>query len=253
MTETDAPRILVVVPTYNERSTIARVVRGVLAAAPADVLVVDDSSPDGTGQVVEQLGESEPRIHVLHRGAKQGLGSAYRDGFRWGLGRGYDVLVEMDGDLSHDPQELGALLERIDAADVVVGSRYVDGGRTENWPRRRRFLSRSGNRYVQLVTGVPVRDATSGFRAFRRQVLEDLGLENLRSEGYAFQVEAVLRAWDRGYAVEEVPITFVERRSGASKISRAIVFEAVWRVLAWRVGHSRRSHRRTRSGRERVG
>lgn len=227
-------RTLVILPTYDECDTLEEVVSGVLAAASlVEVLVVDDSSPDGTGEIADRLSARHSRVHVMHRPSKLGLGSAYRNGFRWGLDRGYDVLVEMDADLSHDPAALPQLLAATSWADLVLGSRYVPGGRTENWPWHRRALSRGGNRYVQLVSGVPVHDATSGYRAFRRDVLEELEVDSLRSEGYSFQLETVLHAWRRGFTIAELPITFVERRSGASKISRAIVFEALWRVLIW--------------------
>lgn len=227
-------RTLVVVPTYDERSTLPEVVARTLAApVDVDLLVVDDASPDGTGQVAEQLAAAHPEVHVLHRDAKRGLGPAYRAGLGWGMQRGYDVLVEMDADLSHDPGHLPELVGRTARADLVLGSRYVPGGGTRNWPWHRRALSSGGNAYVRLVTGVPVRDGTSGFRAFRRPVLEAIELERLRSDGYSFQLETLLLTWRAGFWIEEVPITFVERRSGTSKISRSIVFEALWRVLWW--------------------
>jgi glycosyltransferase involved in cell wall biosynthesis len=228
------PRTLVVVPTYNEASTLAEVVQRALAAPVAvDVLVVDDASPDGTGRLADDLAAAHPEVHALHRAGKEGLGPAYRAGLGWGLDRGYDVLVEMDADLSHDPGQLPDLVAAAAHADLVIGSRYVPGGRIRNWPRRRLALSAGGNRYVQWVTGVPVRDATSGFRAFRREVLVAIGLAELRSDGYSFQLETALLTWRAGFAIDEVPITFVERRAGASKISRAIVVEALWRVLVW--------------------
>lgn len=244
MTRSGAP-VLVLVPTYDEADTIGDVIDGVLASTEdADVLVIDDASPDGTGAIVERRSAVDERVHVLHRGAKRGLGSAYRDGFSWGLDRGYRVLVEMDADLSHDPAHLPALIGATSTADLVIGSRYVPGGGTRNWPWTRQVLSRAGNRYVAVVTGVPARDATSGFRAYRREVLEELGVQSLRSEGYAFQVEGVLRTWRAGFAVAEVPITFVERREGTSKISRAIVVEAIWRVLVWGLRARRATPRR---------
>lgn len=227
-------RTLVVVPTYNERATLAEVVeRALKAPVPLDLLVVDDASPDGTGQLAEALARRHPEVHVLHRPEKAGLGSAYRMGLAWGLERAYDVLVEMDADLSHDPGQLAELIADTDVSDLVIGSRYVPGGQVRNWPLHRRVLSAWGNRYVQLVTGIPVRDATSGFRAYRRAVLEEMHLERVRSEGYAFQLETVLWTWRSGFLVTEVPITFVERRAGASKISRSIIAEALWRVLLW--------------------
>lgn len=233
---------LVVVPTYNEHATLPEVVeRAVAAPVTTDLLVVDDDSPDGTGELAERLGERHAGVHVLHRPAKQGLGPAYRAGLGWGLERGYDILVEMDADLSHDPGQLPEMVAAMGSADVVIGSRYVPGGRVRNWPPHRRVLSVGGNRYVQLATGLPVRDATSGYRAFRRPVLEEIGLAALRSDGYAFQLETVLLAWRHGFRIDEIPITFVERRSGASKISRAIVLEALWRVLVWGVRGPRRA------------
>lgn len=232
---------LVVVPTYNERETLPRVVSGVLGTGvPADVLVVDDASPDGTGRLADQLAAEHERVHVLHRTRKTGLGPAYRAGLGWGLERGYGILVEMDADLSHDPAHLPALVGALDGADLVIGSRYVPGGAVRNWPWHRRMLSSWGNRYVQLVTGLPVRDATSGYRAFRRELLEVLGLPDLRSDGYAFQLETALQTWWAGFRIVEVPIVFTERRHGASKISRAIVAEALWRVLVWGLTGPRR-------------
>ena len=234
-------RALVVVPTYNERSSLAAVVGGALAAdARLDVLVVDDASPDGTGVLAEQLADADPRVQVLHRPAKGGLGGAYRDGFRWGLERGYEALCEMDADGSHDPRDLPRLLRGVAGADLVIGSRYVPGGAVRDWPRHRMALSAAGNRYVQLVTGLPVADATSGFRAYRRAVLEALRLDSVGSDGYSFQLEMVLRTWRAGFRIVEAPITFVERRTGASKISRGIVAEAIWRVPAWALAGPRR-------------
>ncbi len=231
-------RVLVVVPTYNEIATLERVAKGVLAAAgrsphAVELLVVDDGSPDGTGALADRLAAEHAGIAVLHRERKEGLGPAYRAGFAWGLARGFDALCEMDADLSHDPADLPRLLTTLARADLVVGSRYVPGGSVVDWPWHRLALSRGGNRYVRAVTGLPVRDATSGYRAFRRAVLETLDLSTVRSDGYSFQLEMALRTWRLGFRVVEVPITFVERSEGASKISRAIVAEAMWRVLQW--------------------
>ncbi|MBW3619772.1 MAG: polyprenol monophosphomannose synthase [Actinobacteria bacterium] len=238
-------RALVVVPTYNERETLPEVIARVLAVpADVDLLIVDDGSPDGTGAIADEHAERSERVSVLHRPAKAGLGPAYRAGLAWGVARGYGILVEMDADLSHDPGQLPALLAAAERSDLVIGSRYVPGGRIENWPRRRLLLSAGGNAYVRLVTGMPVRDATSGYRAFRSPVLDGIGLADLRSDGYAFQLETALRTWRAGFVIEEVPITFVERRAGASKISRAIVVEAVWRVLGWGLRGPRRAGRR---------
>lgn len=225
---------LVVVPTYNERESLEPVVEAVLACpAPTDVLVVDDRSPDGTGELAAALARRHAQVHVLHRTHKQGLGPAYVAGLSWGLAQGYEVLCEMDADRSHDPADLPRLLAATTSADLVIGSRYVPGGRLENWPVHRRWLSEGGNRYVRWATGLPVADATSGYRAYRRAVLEELDLSTVRSDGYSFQLELLLRSWRAGFRVVEVPITFVERRTGASKISRAIVVEALWRVLVW--------------------
>jgi dolichol-phosphate mannosyltransferase len=234
------PRTLVVVPTYDERGTIAELVHALRGLPdPPAVLVVDDASPDGTGQVADALAAVDPDVEVLHRDRKAGLGPAYRAGLRWGLDRGYEVLVEMDADLSHDPLVLPRLLAATGDADLVIGSRYVPGGGVERWPARRLLLSTAGNRYVRAVTGLPVHDATSGYRAFRRPVLTAIGIDSLRSDGYAFQVETALRAWRAGFAVTEVPIRFVERREGASKLSRRVVLEAIWRVLRWAAGPRR--------------
>ena len=233
---------LVVIPTYNERITLPEVVARTLSVPVAvDILIVDDNSPDGTGKLADELADQFPNVHVLHRPGKSGLGPAYRAGLGWGLDKGYDVLVEMDADLSHEPGHLTAMLAALRQADLVIGSRYVPGGGTENWPWHRRLLSRGGNRYVQVVTGIPIRDATSGYRAFRRPVLEEIGLRDLRSDGYSFQLETVLASWRQGFEVDEVPITFVERRAGASKISRSIVIEALWRVLLWGLRGPRRA------------
>lgn len=234
-------RALVVVPTYNEVETLPTVVERALAADERlELLVVDDASPDGTGALADRLAACHARSHVLHRKAKQGLGGAYRAGFAWGLARGYGAFCEMDADLSHDPADLPRLLRALKGADVVLGSRYVHSGRVENWPTRRRLLSQAGNRYVHALTAMPIADATSGFRAYRRDVLLDLDLASVTSEGYAFQLELALRAWRAGWRIVEVPITFVERSAGASKISRGIVLEAVWRVALWATQGPRR-------------
>lgn len=228
-------RTLVVVPTYDERANIDELVTRTLAVPDVDLLVVDDASPDGTGQRADELAADEPRMRVLHREGKAGLGSAYRTGLGLGLDEGYDVLVEMDADLSHDPGVLPELLAGARDHDLVIGSRYVPGGGVQNWPLHRRVLSAGGNRYVRLLTGIPVRDATSGFRAYRAEVLEAIDVRALRSDGYSFQLETALQAWLAGFRVAEVPITFVERVAGASKISRTIVVEAMLRVVVWGV------------------
>jgi glycosyltransferase involved in cell wall biosynthesis len=237
-------RALVVIPTYNEADSVLGVVERVLQADPrAEVLVVDDGSPDGTAKLVADRAATEPRLHLLERDAKQGLGAAYRAGFAWGLERGYDALVEMDADLSHPPERLPALLDGLAEADLVVGSRYVPGGRTVNWSPLRRAISRGGNAYVRLALGLPVHDSTAGYRAYRRQVLEALPVSAVRSNGYSFQVEMAHRAWQEGFRVLEVPITFTERATGVSKMSKQIVAEALWRVAVWAVTGGRRRAR----------
>jgi dolichol-phosphate mannosyltransferase len=227
-------KALVVMPTYNEAASVVGVIDQVLAADPrVDVLIVDDGSPDGTARLVAERAAGEPRVRLLERSAKQGLGAAYRAGFAWGLERGYDALVEMDADLSHPPDRLPALLDGLAEADLVIGSRYVPGGRTVNWSRLREAISRGGNAYVRLALGVPVHDCTAGYRAYRRQVLEALPVSAVQSNGYCFQVEMVHRTWQEGFRVVEVPIAFTERATGVSKMNRQIVAEALWRVTVW--------------------
>jgi dolichol-phosphate mannosyltransferase len=229
-------RVLVIVPTYNEATNIAAVIGRLRAAVPeADVLIADDNSPDGTGKIADELAsdDRDGRIHVLHRPGKQGLGAAYLAGFRWGLDRGYDVLVEMDADGSHRPEELPRLLAGLGWSDLVLGSRWVAGGSVVNWPRSRQFLSRGGSTYSRLMLRLPVRDVTGGFRAFRAATLHGIGLDEVQSQGYCFQVDLLRRAVQRGFTVTEVPITFVEREHGVSKMSRSIVVEALWRVTLW--------------------
>ena len=228
-------RTLVVIPTYNEADNVAWIVEQLHAAQPdVDVLIADDGSPDGTGDIADRLADADRRINVLHRSGKQGLGSAYRAGFAYGIERGYDVLVEMDADGSHRPQDLGKLLEASEAgADLVLGSRWVDGGGVVNWPWHRRFISRGGTFYARLMLGIPVKDATGGFRAFRRQTLERLPLDEVASQGYCFQIDMARRVLGAGMTIVEVPITFVERERGESKMSGGIVREALWRVTVW--------------------
>jgi dolichol-phosphate mannosyltransferase len=239
-------RVLVIIPTYNEQVTLPVAVARTRASTPdADILVADDNSPDGTGAVADQIAAADDQVHVLHREGKQGLGAAYLAGFRWGISRGYDVLVEMDADGSHPPEALPDLLAALAEADVVIGSRWVPGGEVENWPRSREILSRGGNTYARIMLGVPVHDATAGFRAYRRTALEALHLSDVQSQGYCFQIDLTRRAAAAGLRIVEVPITFVERQVGDSKMSRAIVAEALWRVTAWGVSsHARRLVRR---------
>ncbi|KRC63743.1 dolichol-phosphate mannosyltransferase [Aeromicrobium sp. Root236] len=228
-------RTLVVIPTYNEADNVAWIVEQLHLAQPGvDVLIADDGSPDGTGEIADSLAADDPRVNVMHRSGKQGLGSAYRAGFAWGIERGYDVLVEMDADGSHRPEDLGRLLEASDAgADLVLGSRWVDGGGVVNWPWHRRFISRGGTFYARLMLGIPVKDATGGFRAFHRQTLEKLPLDEVASQGYCFQIDMARRVLGAGMTIVEVPITFVERERGESKMSGGIVREALWRVTVW--------------------
>jgi len=238
-------KALVVMPTYNEAESVIGVIDQVLAADPrVDVLIVDDGSPDGTARLVAERAAGEPRVRLLERSAKQGLGVAYRAGFAWGLQRGYEALVEMDADLSHPPERLPALLDGLAEADLVIGSRYVPGGRTVNWSRLREAISRGGNAYVRLALGVPVHDCTAGYRAYRRQVLEALPVSAVQSNGYCFQVEMAHRTWQEGFRVVEVPIAFTERATGVSKMSKQIVAEALWRVTVWALTGGRRRARR---------
>ncbi|MEU1012803.1 polyprenol monophosphomannose synthase [Streptomyces sp. NPDC088810] len=228
---------LVIIPTYNEAENIKSIVGRARKAVPeAHVLIADDNSPDGTGKLADELAAEDDHVHVLHRKGKEGLGAAYLAGFRWGLERDYGVLIEMDADGSHQPEELPRLLTALKGADLVLGSRWVPGGRVVNWPKSREFLSRGGSTYSRLMLDVPIRDVTGGFRAFRRETLEGLGLGEVASQGYCFQVDLARRAVKAGYHVVEVPITFVERALGDSKMSRDIVVEALWRVTAWGVG-----------------
>lgn len=226
-------RILVVIPTYDERENLPRIVPLVLQVDDrVDVLVVDDNSPDGTGEVADELAERHaPRVHVLHRPGKEGLGRAYLAGFRWGLDGGYGRIMEMDADLSHRPEDLPAMLAASESHAVVVGSRYVAGRVTVvNWPIGRLLISLFGSWYARTITRLPVRDATGGFNCFRREVLEAIDVERVQSNGYSFQIELKLRAWRKGFKPLEVPIVFTERDSGESKMSKRIVREAVWKV-----------------------
>jgi dolichol-phosphate mannosyltransferase len=247
-------RMLVVVPTYDECENLESIVSRVRAAVPtAHVLVVDDASPDGTGEIADRLAAADDAVQVLHRQAKGGLGAAYVAGFRWGLARDYDVFVEMDADGSHQPEQLPALLAALERADLVLGSRWVPGGSVVNWPLSRQLLSRGGNTYVRLALGLELRDSTGGFRAFRRRTLEGIGLDDVASTGYCFQVDLAWRTQRLGLTVVEVPIEFVERRYGHSKMSGAIVREALWRVTVWGVGHRTARWRRDKRGRDERG
>lgn len=226
--------VLVIIPTYNESANIDAIVARVRANQPqVNILIVDDNSPDGTGLIADALA-GDPRIDVLHRVQKDGLGAAYLAGFDYGLAQGFDVLVEMDADGSHRPEQLGLLLDQLETgADLVIGSRWVPGGAVVNWPRRRKFLSRAGNAYARLMLRLDQHDATAGYRAFRRETLEKINLDGVQSQGYCFQVDLTRRTVAAGLEVREVPITFIERVRGESKMSGSIVREAMWRVTVW--------------------
>lgn len=231
-------QVLVVIPTYNERENLTTVVSRLRGVLPhVSVLVVDDGSPDGTGDIADELASADERVHVMHRTEKAGLGAAYIAGFRWALARDYAVVVEMDADGSHAPEDLPRLLDALLDADLVLGSRYVAGGRVVNWPKRRELLSRGGNLYSKLALGVRVNDITGGFRAYRRAVLEKLDLDTVASQGYCFQVDLAWRTVRARFRVAEVPITFTERELGVSKMSGNIVREALLRVTQWGLGH----------------
>ena len=231
-------RTLVIIPTYNERENLPLILGRVRKARPdVHVLVVDDGSPDGTGDLADEFAETDPQIHVLHRTAKDGLGAAYLAAFSWGLERGYGVLVEMDADGSHAPEQLYRLLDAIDnGADVAIGSRYVDGGTVRNWPWRRLVLSKTANTYARVLLGVAVNDITAGYRAYRREVLEKIDLSAVDSKGYCFQVDLTWRSINNGFTVVEVPITFTERELGVSKMSGSNIREAMVKTAQWGIG-----------------
>ena len=235
---TSPNRALVCLPTYDERDNLEPITRAILAATPeVDVLVIDDSSPDGTGELADRLAATEPRLHVLHRAAKQGLGKAYLAGFAWALQRGYPLVLEMDADFSHNPKYLPGMLQAAREADLVLGSRNVEGGGTVNWGLGRKVLSRGGSLYARTILGLRVRDLTGGFKCFRRQVLEAIDLSSVECSGYAFQIELTYRAVQKGFRVVEFPIIFEDRRVGQSKMSRRIVLEAVSKVWSIRRSH----------------
>jgi len=224
-------RILVIIPTYNEATNLPLIVPQVLTQDPRiEVLVVDDNSPDGTGDVVDRMAQSESRIHALHRQAKEGLGRAYLAGFRWGLAQHFDAMFEMDADFSHDPSFIPSFLQAIEDADLVLGSRYSTGVNVINWPISRLLLSLAANLYARIITGLPLSDSTGGFKCFRRGVLEAIDLDHVRSNGYAFQIEMSFRAWRKGFRLKEIPIIFHDRVEGHSKMSKRIVREAIWMV-----------------------
>lgn len=235
---------LIVIPTYNEKENVRGIAQAVLKACPSvDILFADDNSPDGTGRMADEMAEKDPRIHVLHREGKQGLGRAYIAGFKWALERHYEFIFEMDADFSHNPADIPRLLEAARSADLALGSRYVGGVRVINWPLSRLFLSKGAAVYVRLVTGMPFTDPTGGFKCYRRAVLLAIDLDQIKSNGYSFQIEMSHTTWMKGFQIVEVPITFEERRSGFSKMSPAIVREALWMVwkLVFRCGFRRRA------------
>lgn len=241
---------LIVTPTYNERENIEILLGQVRQAVPdIHVLVVDDNSPDGTGDYVREHSNGAGWLHLIEREGKMGLGTAYCAGFQWALEHNYDVVVQMDADLSHDPAELPALLQAVEDNDLVIGSRYIEGVRVVNWPLLRLILSWSANIYAKVITGVKVSDMTGGFKVWRREVLADLDIESIRSEGYAFQIETTYRAYNRGYRIKEFPIIFTDRVAGESKMSKNIIWEAVWIVIRLKLGHMRRSFSSWRAGR----
>jgi len=224
-------RAVVVVPTYNERVNLPLIVPAILQQDPRlEVLVVDDNSPDNTGRMAEEMAATEPRLHVLHREAKQGLGKAYLAGFRWALDQGYDLIFEMDADFSHDPKFLRDFLRAIESADLVLGSRYRTGVNVINWPISRLLLSLGANLYARWITGLPLSDSTGGFKCFRRAVLEAINFEQVKSNGYSFQIEMSFRAWRKGFRLVEIPIVFTDRVEGQSKMNKRIVREAIWMV-----------------------
>jgi dolichol-phosphate mannosyltransferase len=227
-------RILVIIPTYNELEALPKILERVQNSVPtAEILIVDDNSPDGTGSIADQWVAAHAGIHVIHRVGKAGLGAAYLAGFSWGLQQGFDVLVEMDADGSHQPEQLPDLLAALDYSDLVLGSRWVKGGGTQNWSKNREILSKGGNYYTKKMLGIDINDATGGYRAFAASTLRSLDLHEVASAGYCFQVDLAWRAKQRGFIVTEVPITFVEREVGTSKMSRKIVTEALWKVTVW--------------------
>jgi dolichol-phosphate mannosyltransferase len=227
-------RALVVIPTYNEAENLPRLLPEVLSKGPLDILVVDDGSPDGTSTLVLQMAADDPRIHLITRQGKQGLGTAYVAGFKYALANGYGYVFEMDADFSHDPAALPAFLKSIQDADLVIGSRYTDGVRVLNWPINRLLLSYFANVYTRFVTGLPVHDATGGFKCYRRTVLEAIDLERIKSNGYAFQIEMSYKAWRKKFRLIEIPIVFLDRQSGTSKMSKGIVYEALFMLLKLR-------------------
>lgn len=229
-------RALIIFPTYNERDNIEKIVHAVMPLDPRiHVLIVDDNSPDGTGEIADRLAAEFNRVYVLHRAEKKGLGRAYIAGFRWAIEQGFDFIFEMDADFSHSPEYLRDFLKEIQNSDLVIGSRYISGVNVINWPMGRLLLSYYANVYTHLITGLPLRDATGGFKCFRRQVLEAINLDDVKSTGYAFQIEMSMRAWKKGFRIREIPIIFYDRVAGQSKMSKKIMREAIWMVWLLRL------------------
>ncbi|MCK5118861.1 MAG: polyprenol monophosphomannose synthase [Candidatus Latescibacteria bacterium] len=228
---------LIVIPTYNEKENIREIVEAILKLdRNLDILIVDDNSPDGTGRIADELSGEREAVHVLHREEKSGLGAAYMAGFKYALAHQYDLIFEMDADFSHDPKYIPLFLDKIESSDLVIGSRYTDGVNVVNWPMRRLLLSYYANMYSRIVTGMPIRDATGGYKCFRRAVLEALDMDGVSSTGYAFQIEMNFRAWKKGFRIHELPIVFWDRRKGVSKMSFNIAKEAIWMVWKLRIG-----------------
>lgn len=233
---TDKQRALIIFPTYNERDNIEKIVHAVLPLDPRiNVLIVDDNSPDGTGEIADRLTKQDSRVSVMHRENKEGLGRAYIAGFKWAIGHDYDFVFEMDADFSHGPEYLKDFLREIQTHDLVIGSRYITGVNVINWPMSRLLLSYFANVYTRLVTGLPLRDATGGFKCFRREVLETLNLDGIQSSGYSFQIELNMRVWKRGFRIKEIPIIFFDRVAGQSKMSKRIMREAMYMVWLLRI------------------
>jgi dolichol-phosphate mannosyltransferase len=224
-------KAIIIIPTYNELNNIQKLVPLLLSLYPEmDILVVDDNSPDGTGDFVKKLSEEDKRVHVLQRAAKSGLGTAYVAGFKYMLNGDYDLAFQMDADFSHDPKEIKNLLKAAETADLIIGSRYIQGVNVVNWPMKRLLLSYFANKYTKVITGLPMRDSTGGFKCFKRKVLEAINFDNIHSNGYAFQIEMNFKAWKKGFKLKEIPIVFVDRIEGTSKMSKKIVREAVFMV-----------------------
>lgn len=233
---TQSKRALIIFPTYNEKDNIEKIVHAVLPLdARINVLIVDDSSPDGTGEIADRLAAEEDKVNVLHRTNKEGLGKAYIAGFKWAIERKYDYIFEMDADFSHGPEYIRDFLKEIQTYDLVLGSRYISGVNVINWPMARLLLSYYANVYTRIVTGLPVRDATGGFKCFRREVLEAINLDDVKASGYSFQIEMTMRAWKKGFSIKEIPIVFIDRVAGDSKMSKKIMREAIWMVWMLRL------------------